>query len=101
MAIGLKNADAIIPDVLDDVQFMVNEECGDIGECDLFAPFTDAGKPVFNIEYPAQSSKSTAQLCAANKKYGFMTVLKNLSLDGPVTYCDGSKFTTPTVPAKE
>lgn len=47
LAIGLKNAGDIIPDVLDVVQFSVNEQCLQYNECDTFRPFIDEGKPVF------------------------------------------------------
>ncbi|KAF2254805.1 glycoside hydrolase family 114 protein, partial [Trematosphaeria pertusa] len=51
LAIGLKNAIDLIPDVLAVVQFAVNEQCHEYGECDQYKPFTDANKAVFNIEY--------------------------------------------------
>ncbi|KAF2476535.1 uncharacterized protein BDR25DRAFT_210070, partial [Lindgomyces ingoldianus] len=52
LAIGLKNAVDMIPDVVDVVQFAVNEQCHQYsGECEKYKPFTDANKAVFNIEY--------------------------------------------------
>ncbi|KAF1951680.1 hypothetical protein CC80DRAFT_391907, partial [Byssothecium circinans] len=51
LAIGLKNALELIPDVLDVVQFAVNEQCHEFNECALYKPFTAADKAVFNIEY--------------------------------------------------
>ncbi|ORY19891.1 glycoside hydrolase superfamily [Clohesyomyces aquaticus] len=52
MAIGLKNAVDMIPDVIDVVQFAVNEQCHQYsGECAKYKRFTDANKAVFNIEY--------------------------------------------------
>ncbi|PSN63249.1 hypothetical protein BS50DRAFT_477471, partial [Corynespora cassiicola Philippines] len=51
LAIGLKNAVSIIPDVIDFVQFAVNEQCHEYEECAEYKPFTDANKAVFNIEY--------------------------------------------------
>ncbi|KAB8302391.1 hypothetical protein EYC80_005813 [Monilinia laxa] len=52
MGIGLKNAGEIIDQVLDNVQFAVNEQCVQYQECDTWQVFIDHGKPVFNIEYP-------------------------------------------------
>jgi hypothetical protein len=94
MATGLKNAGAIIPDVLDVVQFSVNEQCAQYKECGTFRAFIDAGKPVFHIEYPTESGMSPDELCQGGD---FSTVLKDMNLDGKVTYCDGTTATTPTI----
>ncbi|KAF2656707.1 glycoside hydrolase family 114 protein, partial [Lophiostoma macrostomum CBS 122681] len=52
LAIGLKNAVDLIPDVVDVMQFAVNEQCHEYSEeCALYKPFTDQNKAVFNIEY--------------------------------------------------
>ncbi|ROW08376.1 hypothetical protein VMCG_03269 [Cytospora schulzeri] len=53
MITGLKNAAAIIDDVIDVVSFSVNEQCVQYDECDDFIAFPQNGKPVFHIEYPA------------------------------------------------
>lgn len=119
MAIGLKNAAEIIDDVMDVVDFSVNEQCAQFGECDTFAKFIKAGKPVFQIEYPndgsnndnkkrraAQIEERAALSGAATKTcksmesgnlWGFSTVIKNMDLDGWVQYCDGNTFSTKIV----
>ncbi|KAF2022117.1 glycoside hydrolase family 114 protein, partial [Aaosphaeria arxii CBS 175.79] len=52
LAMGLKNAVDIIPDVVSVVQFAVNEQCHEYaGECAKYKPFTAQNKAVFNIEY--------------------------------------------------
>jgi len=104
MQMGLKNAQEVIPSVLDYVQFAVNEECVAGGGCNSYDSMLAAGKPVFHIEYPnggggdaptkkTSSKDATSSYCVDG---GFSTVLKNLSLDGYVEYCDGSVVTTPT-----
>jgi methyl coenzyme M reductase subunit D len=50
LAIGLKNAQAIIPDVIDVIQFAVNEQCHENKECAAYKPLTSANLAVFNIE---------------------------------------------------
>lgn len=40
-----------MPRLIDLFDFSVNEECHEYDECDVYAPFIDAGKPVFNAEY--------------------------------------------------
>ncbi|KAF2279140.1 uncharacterized protein EI97DRAFT_343364, partial [Westerdykella ornata] len=52
LAIGLKNAVDMIPEVVNSVDFAVNEQCHEYpGECAKYKPFTDQNKAVFNIEY--------------------------------------------------
>ena len=101
MAIGLKNALSIIEDVVDVVDFAVNEECVDWKECSEVQPFIEAGKPVFHIEYPEGAgsdsglgSGALGEYCNARGTDGFSTVIKNYSLDGWVQYCDGSVDST-------
>jgi len=97
LAVGLKNAGAVVPSVLSAVQFSVNEQCAEYDECATYTPFIDAGKPVFHIEYPSgagdRNPVGTASVC---KKDGegtdlsrFSTVIKKLNLDGWVEYCNG------------
>ena len=101
MAIGLKNALSIIEDVVDVVDFAVNEECVDWTECSEMQPFIDAGKPVFHIEYPegagsdsGLSSDELEEYCNARGTNVLSTVIKNYTLDGWVQYCDGSVDST-------
>lgn len=59
MSMGLKNSIEIINDVVDVVEFAVNEQCHAFWiddahsetECIYYKPFTAANKAVFNIEY--------------------------------------------------
>ncbi|KAF7539114.1 hypothetical protein G7Z17_g12499 [Cylindrodendrum hubeiense] len=104
MSTGLKNAGDIISDVLDYVHFSVNEQCIEYSECETFAAFIEAEKPVFNIEYPAGTPDKVAssvikEICSqsgnATGTDGFSTVIKNMNLDGWVEYCgDDETYTT-------
>ncbi|KAK8924333.1 hypothetical protein H634G_06468 [Metarhizium anisopliae BRIP 53293] len=105
MSTGLKNAADIIDDVLDVVAFSVNEQCVENSECESYAPFIQAGKPVFNIEYPSDagaargvSSAVSTDICSRRGKSqgaeNFSTVIKKMNLDGWVEYCDQKVFTT-------
>ncbi|KAK0707732.1 glycoside hydrolase superfamily, partial [Lasiosphaeris hirsuta] len=87
LAVGLKNAGDIIPDVLSRVHFAVNEQCAQFDNCGTFRPFIKAKKPVFHIEYPpsAPSSVSTADssdACTATGASHFSTLMKTKALDG-------------------
>jgi hypothetical protein len=101
MSTGLKNAGSVISEVISDVHFSVNEQCVEYSECDTFAPFIDRGKPVFHIEYPKGapgkiSTKTVGAICSGKGKAsgskGFSTVIKKMSLDTWVEYCDGKTY---------
>jgi len=102
LSTGLKNAGDIIEDVLDVVQFSVNEQCAQYKECETFAQFTKAGKPVFQIEYPDGAPEVKAQdvnkICSrkgeSEGSENFSTVIKAMNLDGWVQYCDRTTATT-------
>jgi endo-alpha-1,4-polygalactosaminidase (GH114 family) len=88
LAIGLKNAADIVKDVLPVMNYAVNEQCVEWSECATFQPFISAGKPVFHIEYPDDSSsKSKTTICQDTGSKGFSTVLKDMDLDATVQYC--------------
>jgi len=50
VALGIKNAEDILPGVIGDIDFAVNEECATYG-CSPYEILIGAGKPVFHIEY--------------------------------------------------
>jgi len=87
---------------MDIVDFAVNEQCAQFGECAAYSGFLAAGKPVFHIEYPSKApavnASERAQDCQSVGVAGMSTVLKELSLSGWVGYCDGSQAVTPTKP---
>jgi hypothetical protein len=51
LAIGLKNAGSIVSKLVSKVDYSVQEECVQYGNCGEFKPFIDANKPVFHVEY--------------------------------------------------
>ena len=103
MATGLKNAGDIISDVIDVIDFCVNEQCIEHDECETFAPFIEKDKPVFNIEYPKGAPDNIKaslvdEICSQKGKAagteGFSTVIKKMNLDGWVEYCGGKTYDT-------
>jgi hypothetical protein len=58
MAIGLKNSISMIPQVIDLIQFAVNEQCHDYNECHEYLPLTKADKAVFAIHYGPKNCTS-------------------------------------------
>jgi endo-alpha-1,4-polygalactosaminidase (GH114 family) len=99
MSIGLKNGGDIISDVIDNMQWSVNEQCAQYNECDTYAAFTSVNKPVFHIEYSGEDVGSQRKLkirvteekksdaCHAEGAEKFSTVIKNMNLSAWVEYC--------------
>lgn len=91
LSVGLENAGKIIPQVLGKMQWGVNEQCLQYGECDTWQPFVEVGEPVFHIEYPDGAPNVAAQkvdsICGNDDAKGFETVLKEMSLDDWVEAC--------------
>lgn len=50
MGLGIKNAEDILPPVVNDIDFAVNEECVTYG-CSPYELIINSGRPVFHIEY--------------------------------------------------
>ncbi|KAF2397001.1 hypothetical protein EJ06DRAFT_567809 [Trichodelitschia bisporula] len=100
LAIGLKNAEAILPSVRGDVQFAVNEECATYG-CSAYESFVKE-KPVFHIEYASHTVNGTdsrrgrVRMMSKEAAQRISTVIKNMDLGGWVMYCDGSWGVTKT-----
>ncbi|KAJ5922451.1 hypothetical protein N7516_010154 [Penicillium verrucosum] len=96
LSVGLKNGADIIDSVIDNMQWCVNEQCAEYEECDTYASFIEADKPVFHIEYPkggstnnnkSVTSSQAKSACTANSSGNFSTVIKNMDLDNWVEYC--------------
>lgn len=96
MSMGLKNAGDIIPYVMTNMQWSVNEQCEDYRECEIYAKFIEAGKPVFHIEYPkgnkvndslAVTNAQKQSVCESDGAGGFSTVMKNMNLDDWIQTC--------------
>lgn len=99
MKIGLKNSLDIINSVSSFVDFAVNEQCAQLGECQAYANFITLNKPVFHIEYPTPLNPQAVNSvsCKGPGMTGFSTILKDMKLNGITYYCDGSYVDTPTV----
>ncbi|KAI0199581.1 glycoside hydrolase superfamily [Astrocystis sublimbata] len=93
LAYGLKNSGAIVDRVVDVAEWAINEECAEYNECADWAPFVDAGKPVFHVEYTKDddatsvSAAKLAKACAADGQPGFSSVVKHYTLDDWIIYC--------------
>ena len=95
MACSLKNALALIPHVLNDVDFAVNEQCVQYQECGTELAFTKAGKPVFGIEYPNPPITQGKVHHVCDSKYrpkDFSTLVKYLNLNETIWTCPTQKL---------
>jgi hypothetical protein len=92
LAIGLKNDLDQVLMLVDDFDFSVNEQCHEFNECDLLAPFINAGKPVFNAEYASTFVNDTAlrqQLCMTALAQQLHTLVLPDALDDSFRFsCD-------------
>lgn len=79
LSIGLKNDLDQVAALLPDFDWALNEQCFAFDECDLLAPFVDAGKAVFSVEYGDQGLSAT--VCPDANARDFDTLIKNLELD--------------------
>lgn len=92
LAVGLKNDLDQVAALEPYFDFSINEQCFAYDECNLLAPFTDASKPVFSIEYDetyVNDAAARAQLCAEADALSFQTLVMPLSLDGSFRYACG------------
>lgn len=80
MSVALKNDFAQVPDLVAAFDFAVTENCFHFDECALLAPFTAAGKAVFDIEY-TENGATTAQFCPTAATMQISAILKKLQLD--------------------
>jgi hypothetical protein len=84
LSIGLKNDLDQIPDLVDDFDWALNEQCFYYEECDLLLPFIEAGKAVFGVEYEGDP----AVYCPQAIEMGFSWLTKTYDLaDEPPNAC--------------
>ncbi|KAK6537027.1 hypothetical protein TWF281_001230 [Arthrobotrys megalospora] len=88
MAIGLKNGGAIVDDVVEFLDFCVQESCVAYDECGPYRAFLEYNSPVFHLEYPDESKMTVAEICSPKSgAQGFSTLIKHLILDDWTEYC--------------
>jgi hypothetical protein len=86
LAIGLKNAPDMAADTAPYFDYAVVEDCFYFNWCGQMAPFLEAGKPVFAIEY-TDMNVDFAAACAEAKSLGMGMILKHRNLDAYREVC--------------
>lgn len=87
LSIGLKNDLDQIAELVEYYDFAVNEQCFEYQECEALAPFTDAGKAIFNAEYAdIYVSDATARntLCVEAMNLQMSSLILPLDLDDSI-----------------
>ncbi len=77
LSIGLKNDLAQIPELVNDFDWALNEQCFEFEECEALLPFITARKAVFGVEY----SGTVDDFCPQANAYNFDWLFKKLELD--------------------
>lgn len=84
LAVGLKNDGDQAAELVDWFDFEVNEQCHEYDECAQLAPFTTAGKPIFNAEYETSAARANAlatQVCPLALAANIRALILPLDLD--------------------
>ncbi len=79
LGIGLKNAEEMVPDVVDEVDWMLVEDCYFDSWCLAATAFIDADKPVFMAEYDELVPDFTPA-CELAKSLGYSAIWRDTSL---------------------
>jgi len=88
LAFALKNDLDEVTQLVGDADCAINEECFRYSECALLAPFTAAGKAVFQVEYTAGDLATLgATICPQAIALDFDTLIKHLDLGAPRFSC--------------
>ena len=77
LSVGLKNDLKQISALVSHFDWALNEECLDFNECGKMAPFINANKAVFHVEYDTTAKA----ICSKIKQYKFDSQAKNWDLD--------------------
>ena len=85
LAVALKNAIEMIPDVAQYFDLAINEVCLVWNECGSYSAMIAAGKPVFHVEYDqvyVDDESARAVMCAQSAEINMRTLVLPKLLDG-------------------
>lgn len=86
LGIGQKNAPELTTDLVEKLDFLLLEECAELGFCADAAPYVAAGKPALNTEY-AIAPEDRAEVCALSARIGILTIFKDYDLGTSGSAC--------------
>jgi len=79
LSVGLKNDLDQVGALVADFDWALDEQCAQFDECDQLAPFIQANKAVFHVEYGTDALVTT--VCPDANARNFDTLIKKLELD--------------------
>ncbi len=83
LSVGLKNATSLAKALEPSFDWALSEQCLEYKECQKLAPFVEANKAVFHVEYVDGMERARVkaqEVCAEPARAGFSTLLKTLEL---------------------
>jgi len=80
LAIGQKNAPALVMELVNVYDFAITEDCFAYGWCDQMKPYIEAGKPVLASEYTDMDINFVGA-CKVAKELGLSIILKERDLN--------------------
>lgn len=84
LAVGLKNDPDQALSLVDDFDFVVNEQCFEYSECRFYEVFIDKGKPVLNAEYReiyVDDEEQRNAMCKQSLAMMFSSLILPVTLD--------------------
>ncbi len=90
LSIGQKNAEELIPDMVDEFDWMLSEDAFVESFADQLMPYINANKAVFFTEYTDRISETDFQnnVCPMARMNNFSAVLKDRDLTTTTFYCN-------------
>jgi hypothetical protein len=91
LSVGLKNDPEQVEELEPFFDFSVNEQCHQYNECEMFLPFVNNNKPVFNLEYKKEYRNNPYRdnLCSDSESLNIRTLIMDDYLqDDFVYFCD-------------
>jgi hypothetical protein len=91
LSVGLKNDVDQLEELEPCFDWALNEECFAYDECELYAPFVEAGKAIFHVEYvddTADGQDLADEVCGDPVIEGFSTLVKDWDLTEWAIACD-------------
>ncbi len=85
LGFGLKNAEALAPAVLEQVDWILTENCFVDNWCEQAKIFVEANKPVFMAEY-VELLTDFAPACEMARELGFSAIYQSVELAGSSSY---------------
>lgn len=87
LGFGLKNAEALVKDVIDQVDWMITENCFVDNWCEDAQLFVTANKPVFMAEY-VELLPDFSSACISARAFGYSAIYRDTGLTAPGRFAE-------------